>query len=589
MEPQTIRDERREARLEPTLLESDPLVPADEAAPAFHPEPTPTPNRGPGDAVANRYLLRERLGRGHFGEIYEAVDLNLSEVGQRDHCVALERVTLSRGQADVRRRLADEFLDLRSLSHPNLATILDFGVDGTTTFFTTELLEGVSLRSILDSNPTDSVTENELLAIIRGLSDGLSFLHEKGIIHGDLQPESVFVTTDYEVKIVDLPSVRLARARDGSTEMRFGGSLPLDVAEDVFGLACVTYEWLSNEHPFGNASPYEAFRAELSPRRIKGLPRFRWKALSHALDLQQEARTQTIAEFASDFGVMGTETLAEADPKDKQGRRGFLRPVLLIGAIAGLAAMAQSNFEQLSALFATLQAELADGLVAESPPTEDVGILPQTVEPLDPQEPAATVYPYPGEAPADPVDGLLAAPDPAPSSLEAVEDASPVAVPPEPEATVVGEPDPVPEARLPTEPEATLVGEPDPVPEASLPTEPSPIPTPLSFAFAQDAVTVSEADSMASIVVERSGGIGDEASMVWWTGEGTASANDDYADLGTRTETFAADQDSLTVYVPLVSDALIEQRESFNVYLSWESAPSEAVETLEVFVIDDDS
>jgi len=588
METQPIRDDRSDVRLEPTIHESGVHVHVDRVSPTFAPEPTESKRHEPGSAVADRYLLRGRIGRGHLGEIHEAVDLQLSAAGQKDHRVAIELVTLSRSQAGVRQRLTNEFVSLLSISHPNIARVMDFGVDGVTTFFTTELLEGVSLRSMLD-DPTDPSTENELLSIVRSVGDGLSFLHAKGFVHGDLKPESIVVTTGYEVKIVDLASVRLARTRQGSTEVLFGGSVPV-VQDDVFGLAGVAYEWLANEHPFGNMPDFEAFQAELSPRRVKGLPRYRWKALSRALELQPEARTPTIAEFMAEFGITGTETLVEAESKPAANRRGLVRPIFWMGAFAGLIALIQPNYEMLRELLVTLPRQVQDGfgLIASQAGDEESVSLP-AIEPIDGEDPAhANLYPYStepieadarGEMPApggETVNEPAIVPDLVQSNVEPVPTLRPVVVPSEPEPAVVHE-------------QSGVASEPLPIQPALSSGDVSANSVPLSFEFAQDTITVSEGDNMVSIVVQRAGGLGREASMIWWTGDNTAGASSDYADLGASAEAFAPDQESLTVYVPLVSDSLVEQRESFNVYLSWESAPTGLVKTLEVVVIDDDS
>ena len=131
MESQAIRGSLSNVRLEPTMLESEARVAMDEAIPAFGTDPSQPERRGPERALAERYLLRGRISEGHLGEVYEAIDLQLSAAGRKDHCVALELVTLSGSQADVRQHLASEFKDLLSISHPNIARIVDFGVDGT--------------------------------------------------------------------------------------------------------------------------------------------------------------------------------------------------------------------------------------------------------------------------------------------------------------------------------------------------------------------------------------------------------------------------------------------------------------------------
>jgi hypothetical protein len=102
-------------------------------------------------------------------------------------------------------------------------------------------------------------------------------------------------------------------------------------------------------------------------------------------------------------------------------------------------------------------------------------------------------------------------------------------------------------------------------------------------------VTVSEWEASARIVIRRTGLLEAEASVVWWAADRTALADEDYAVLGARIETFAPGEESRVVYVPLVADSISEQRESFFVNLRADRAGSEAAMQLEVVVLDDDS
>ena len=90
---------------------------------------------------------------------------------------------------------------------------------------------------------------------------------------------------------------------------------------------------------------------------------------------------------------------------------------------------------------------------------------------------------------------------------------------------------------------------------------------PTRFSFQQSVTTVRESDVAARIVIRRSGDLSGAASVSWWTVDGTALADSDYADLGARIERFEPGEASRTVYVPLTNDAVAEPAKSFGVRL----------------------
>lgn len=577
-----------DVRLEPTNFESAYAKASDALI-----SPTPgqegiksSPHR-PGSIVGNRYMLQSWLGAGRLGVVYEAVDQQLSEAGQRDHCVTIELFTLSSSQTVLGVRFACEFVDLLSISHPNIARIIDFGIDGTTIFFTMELLEGASLRSILDSNSTSSFTENEVLAVLGNVADALRHVHAKGFVHGNLKPESIFVTSNYEVKIADFASVVLMRVNGNIAEQRSGSAQSLNAVDDIFGLASVAYEMLSNERPFGDVPPLEARRTRLKLRRIKGVPRYRWKALSRALSLRPEKRTPSIAEFAAEFGIIGTESLIEAESDDQPRRRRLFGPLLWLVAAAGAIILIQSNYMTLREVFLGWQERF------NAQPDTVLSKKSQLEDPLSEQNDPLIVEKRTGEGEDPP----LTEPTHAVPSRETAVSPGVIAdgvnkIP----ALVQSEAELVqaPQGDMTSSESEPVVGQNRVEDEVGLmqtssTSGNSPVNTePPGIAFAQETVTVYEGQAMASILVQRRGMVDGEASVTWWTGDNTAIANHDYADLGVRTETFAAGQESLTFYVPLVSDSLIEERESFYVYVGSDLAPTYIVDRLEVVVIDND-
>ena len=125
-----------------------------------------------------------------------------------------------------------------------------------------------------------------------------------------------------------------------------------------------------------------------------------------------------------------------------------------------------------------------------------------------------------------------------------------------------------------------------PAPPAAAATVTSATP---QFAFAERTLTVSEGETSARIEIRRTGSLTAEASVVWWTADRTALADEDFAVLGARVERFAAGEASKVVYLPLVADSIAERRETFVVNLRADRAGAWTAEPLEVVVLDDDS
>lgn len=122
---------------------------------------------------------------------------------------------------------------------------------------------------------------------------------------------------------------------------------------------------------------------------------------------------------------------------------------------------------------------------------------------------------------------------------------------------------------------------------ATAPLAPTPVPGPTRFSLQQSVVTVREGDVAARVTIRRSGNLSGTASVSWWTEEGTARADADYADLGARIERFEPGEASRTVYVPLTNDAVREPAKSFRVLLG-RGEGSDIAADMRVDIVDDD-
>ena len=153
--------------------------------------------------------------------------------------------------------------------------------------------------------------------MLRGVGDALNYAHAKGIVHGDLRPQNVFVTANYNIKLLDLLPGNEPRPTPFFPEEMSNDRQP-HPSDDVYGLACLAYELLTRRHPYNGNSPLEAATAGLTPQPVPGLPLPQWQALSRGLALRRERRTAGVPELLAGLGVTGTEILRrgkDARPK----------------------------------------------------------------------------------------------------------------------------------------------------------------------------------------------------------------------------------------------------------------------------------
>lgn len=272
-----------------------------------------TPNGAAGSAfavgniVAGRYVLLTHLGGGRFGPIFEAVDRALSGAGpERERRVALHALDGAAAD-DVLAALERWRAAPQSWLHPNVVKLLDFGRHGVTAYALTELLEGLTLRRVLDDIAPELLAPDESFAIVGKVGAALRYAHAKGVVHGDLRPETVFVTTSFGVKVLDFwpQGVAAANLYDPAA----AGAAPATTSDDVYALACLAYELLTGRHPFNGNAPAEARRAELKPAPILGLAHRRWQAIARGLELEVAERTPSVAEFLAELGITGHEEL----------------------------------------------------------------------------------------------------------------------------------------------------------------------------------------------------------------------------------------------------------------------------------------
>jgi len=263
----------------------------------------------PGDILKDRFILEEVIGTGGMSVVFKARDIRKEEAKDQNPHVAMKVLGHEfKEHTESFMVLQRETQKAQKLAHPNIVTVYDFDRDGDTIYMTMECLHGKSLDQVIREHPQGMMME-EATPIISGMSLALAYAHKKDIIHSDFKPGNVFITDDGIIKVLDFG---IARAKNvsgdfdagqlgaltptyASCEM-FDGVAP-DPKDDIYALACISYELLTGKHPFNRMPANQAREQGLEPKRIVNLSRRRWLALRRGLMFSPDSRTATVEEF----------------------------------------------------------------------------------------------------------------------------------------------------------------------------------------------------------------------------------------------------------------------------------------------------
>ena len=236
--------------------------------PAFA-APAEVPGLQPGDALG-AYRIEALIGSGGMGVVYLASRSD----GQFARRVAIKRVGHATADADVLRRFGDERQILARLDHPNIARLLDAGLDASgVPYLVMEHVEGVPVTSYCRER---KLAVRRRLALFLKVCAAVQHAHQSLVIHRDIKPGNILVTPEGEPKLLDFGIARvLSDAQGGDATRTMNRALTLDyaspeqvrgdavtTASDVYSLGVLLYELLADAKPYevGARSLTEAIR-----------------------------------------------------------------------------------------------------------------------------------------------------------------------------------------------------------------------------------------------------------------------------------------------------------------------------------------
>lgn len=219
------------------------------------------------------YQIVEKIGAGGMGEVYRAHDQHL----QRDVALKILPAGLLADES-LRKRFRREALAISKLNHPNIATVFDFATQDGVDFLAMEFIRGAPLTERVKAGP---LPNKEILRMGVQLLEGLAAAHEEGVIHRDLKPGNLMITSDARLKILDFGLATLVNP-EGVQEITLSitdatsvsGTVPYmspeqlrgqpaDARSDIYAAGVVLYEMATGQRPFPQSRSAELIGAIL--------------------------------------------------------------------------------------------------------------------------------------------------------------------------------------------------------------------------------------------------------------------------------------------------------------------------------------
>jgi len=499
----------------------------------------------PGSVLRRRYRIENILGRGEVGTVFQAIDeyrLESPRGGQKLAIKVLHTAVTKR--ADLLTQLRREFQQLQLLSHPNIVRVFEFDRDGPVVFFTMELLNGPLLSRVLHVRKLIPLERAQALAIVRDIGAAVVYAHSRGVVHGSINPQNIFIAIPGEVRVLDFGAAHRSNRRSSTPDhemtMPFATSgyascqvlegEPADARDDVFALACIAYLLLSGEHPFSKKTAIEARQANLIPRRPLKLTNRQWQALRAGLRWKREDRPADVQEWLDRFDLRGAaKRLAPITDLLEPPPRKVAKSVFPMAAVVGIIMLLAAALWIISNRSALPQLD-------SSPPIQDSAPIAQSTPPPPASHDTRAVAPS--------------------HDTRAV---APVAA--HPAATKSVPPPPASHARAVAPPAATK----------SAATQPAAIPAsastgPSKIEMVTDRIDVPAAESLALVSVRRKGNLRGETTFTWWTESGTAKPGIDFLAALPRLASIGDGRSGVSLSIPL-SKAPRVQSKSFYVVI----------------------
>ena len=279
-----------------------------------------------GALLNNRYQLLQRVGSGGMAEVFRARDSML----ERYVAIKVLRADYTNSQS-FQERFRQEARAAANLSHPNIVTVHDFGLDRGQLFIVMEHVPGSDLKTLLKQR--GRFTVEEAIPLVVQACAGIGYAHRAGLVHCDVKPHNMLVTPDKRLKVTDFGIARaLATIHPGERSDVVWGSPqyfspeqaagePPSPASDVYSLGIVLYELLTGSLPFVAATAQDLARMHLDayPHPIReylpDIPETLEQIVDKVLSKEPSARYRTADQLGRVLMRFGTQAQPAPAPE----------------------------------------------------------------------------------------------------------------------------------------------------------------------------------------------------------------------------------------------------------------------------------
>ncbi len=274
-----------------------------------------------GYMLAGKYRILEPIGKGGMGVVYKAEDIKLKRT------VAVKFLPLELADdSEAGERFLREAQAAAALSHPHICTIHEINEEEEQPFIVMEYVEGQSLNQKIKQGPLE---QTAALDIAIQVAEGLEEAHKKGIIHRDIKPGNIMLTTKGQAKVMDFGLAKVLGESLITKEAKTMGTVAymspeqaqgkvVDSRTDIWSLGVVLFEMLTAELPFKGEREASVLYSIVheEPRSFKGLrppvPSELQRIITRAMKKGPQSRYRSAAEMLGDLRKYQEALKAEA-------------------------------------------------------------------------------------------------------------------------------------------------------------------------------------------------------------------------------------------------------------------------------------
>ncbi len=313
-----------------------------------------------GTVLQGRYIVGNTVGVGGFGITYKAFDANLSTMvaikefypaGLVSRVPGEKELVIFSGDKEEQFRLAmTRFLDeaktmAKFTGHPNIVHVFDFFEENHTAYIVMEFLDGITVKHFLESSPEQKLPVETATEIIMSVLNALSEMHSKKIIHRDISPDNIQITSNNQIKIFDFGAARLTKedveetrsivVKTGYTPPeQYRGKSKQGPYTDLYSTGAVLYKLLTGLTPDESIDRIVDDTLQKPSKLADGIDSNLEKVIMKALALKPELRFQNAAQFRDALLNKKNVDYPEVELKKRRRMRLIITAVMAVFTIA---------------------------------------------------------------------------------------------------------------------------------------------------------------------------------------------------------------------------------------------------------------